>query len=493
LNDLKERVPRDGYGIIDMLDRQVIDFYSCLESNQELDKLLSEPDSNVYDEYILSTLKAFNSDKALDRESIAQDLGKFVKHAPLEPCLVLSRLDQFQQYIQNDDSNESIGSVLIDRMMQVLKTDIFKNRQSLLELELYDSSWDTNFESVKCWSQLPPRNILTLHDLPSETKHWARLSNNFEKLYHENGGNNQLDAYRLSGHVVLHASKVARRQENISLAESFIEKAVDNPYSKYAALYERAKILFAKNDFFGAINTLNTVLVNVTSMRGYDTLKSKSYLKVARYLKGCPEADAVNVANGLDKTLFPVPKENLQSYAEACVDYALVKSIEKNLTDGRPWFEYAAHNYKQGWKILDEVLRTEPTISIVIWAKSNVLDHLKQLDTSILTVDIHQLEKVKKKKAVVCLYLTFYYYKSVMNAFLKHIASSDENTLTINGNLASSITQITPSFTPNIVTGLLNVFKTLQQVVLGKFDYAAQAYFRYLSLDIHNDVSSIFH
>ncbi|KAI8877781.1 hypothetical protein K501DRAFT_229661 [Backusella circina FSU 941] len=464
LNGLKERVPRDSYGIIDMLDRQAIDYYSCLDNYEHLDQLLSEPDSNVYDKYIINTLKAFNSDTILDQESIAQELGKFVKHAPLESCLALSRLDQFHQYKQD---NEDIEAVLVDRMMHVLKTDIFKNRQSLLELQLYDSSWETNFASVKCWTQLPPRNVLTVHDLSSETKHWARLSNKFESLYHANGGDTQLDAYRASGQMLLHASKVARRQENIALAESFIEKAVENPYSKYAALYERAKILFAKNDFYGAINTINTVLVNVTSMRGYDTLKSKSYLKVARYLKGCPEADAATIANNLDKILFPVPKENLQSYAEVCVDYALVKSIEKNLTDGRPWFEYAAHNYKQGWKILDEVLRTESSVSIVIWAKSTISEYLSELDRS--TVDVQQLEK------------------SVMNAFLKHIASSDENTLSINGNLASSITQIDASFTPDIITGLIDVFKTLQQVVLSKFDYAAQAYFRYLSLDIHKD------
>ena len=60
LASLKSFVNQDEFGILDMLDRQVIHFYTCLEDYDSLQKALDN-DSTVIDGFICESLRTFNA------------------------------------------------------------------------------------------------------------------------------------------------------------------------------------------------------------------------------------------------------------------------------------------------------------------------------------------------------------------------------------------------------------------------------------------------
>lgn len=320
----------------------------------------------------------------------------------MESCLELARLDRFRNWITSDDNSTDTLSVgitaqLTERILQVLKDGIFTNISSLLELQLLQSDWDSLISSAKDWLDITSGNIPNFHNLPPETKHWARLSTYFERLSKSDGNINRKDVLQCLGFIQLHSAKVARRQGNFELAEKLINKAVHVPDTKYLALYERTKVLFTQSNYAQAMETINEVLVRTSSSPEYEELKSKAYLKVARYLKNSPANEVPTLLKKLDSRLMVMSSTTLQSSVENSIDFALDKSIENNTEDGRPWFEYATHYYKQGWRILDEVLRPDSSMPIVAWASKEIQLSLEKCDPS---TDKIYIEKV-------CLNLSF--------------------------------------------------------------------------------------
>ncbi|GAN02379.1 hypothetical protein MAM1_0021c01822 [Mucor ambiguus] len=480
LTSLKSLVNQDEFGILDMLDRQVIHFYTCLEDYGSLQKALDNG-STVIDGFICESLRAFNAGNqasAKEQEEAVKNIKAFVANAPLESCLELSRLDTFRHWLVSSSSGTTNASTddalhtgittrLTGRILQVLKDGIFSNISSLLELQLLQSDWENLVASAKDWFYLTSGNVSNFHHLPPETKHWSRLSTYFERLYTHNNAFEHAEVSQCLGFIQLHAAKVARRQGNILLAENLVNKAVHIPDTEYLALYERTKILFTQCEYAQAMKTANSVLMHVTSAPGYEELKSKTYLRVARYLKSCPDTEVEGLLYQLDASLVKMQATDLQSAVEVSIDDALEKSIENNTSDGRPWFEYATHYYKQGWRILDDVTKADVSMPAVLWAKKKIQGVLGDA-VSNASMDSKQVEK------------------SIFALLLKYSSAVGDRELSDVDELNSDLKQLVPFLESNgqaIIVGALNV---LQQMIIGKFYASAQAYFRYLSLDIHN-------
>lgn len=391
---------QDEFGILDMLDRQVIHFYTCLEDYDSLQKALDN-DSTVIDGFICESLRTFNAGNQAsleEQEMAVQNVKAFVTNAPLESCLELSRLDTFRHWLMSSSSSTDtslhtgITTRLTGRILQVLKDGVFSNISSLLELQLLQSDWENLIASAKDWLYMTSGNVSNFHHLPPETKHWARLSTYFERLYTHNNAFDNAEVSQCLGFIQLHAAKVARRQGNIILAENLINKAVHIPDTEYLALYERTKILFAQCEYAHAMKTANSVLVHVTSAPGYEDLKSKTYLNVARYLNNCPDNEVEGLLHQLDSSLIKIHATDLQSSVEVSIDDALEKSIENNPADGRPWFEYATHYYKQGWRILDDITKTDLSMPAVLWARNKIQSVLNEAEDE--SINSKQIEKV---------------------------------------------------------------------------------------------------
>jgi hypothetical protein len=391
LNSLKSAVISDDFGILRMLDRQVVHFYTCLEDYDALQNLI-DSGSTVIDDFICESLRSFNLGNVMV-ENQKQDVSStqtFVKNAPLESCLELARLDKFRNWAARS-STEDISDALTERILQVLKDGIFTNISSLLELQLLQSDWVNLTASAKDWLHITSGNIPNFHHLPPETKHWARLSTYFQSLYTQNQGHHDPHVTRCLGYIQLHSAKVARRQNNIALADALIERAALIPDTQYMAMYERAKVLFLQSNYKQAMKTVNDVLIYTSSASGYEELKSKTYLKIARYLKTSPDEEVAGLLKTLDPNLIEMKATDLQSSVEVTIDFALKKSIENNTGDGRPWFEYATHHYKQGWRILDELLKSESSVCVVSWATEKIESLIENADP---TVDKEQVQKV---------------------------------------------------------------------------------------------------
>ena len=393
LSTLKSSVIHDDFGILEMLDRQVIHFYACLEDYDALQETV-DSGSIAINGFICDSLRSFNSGNSgfeAERTALMSNMEIFVKTAPLDSCLELARLDRFRQWATLSNDSNKLPNCITERILQVLKDGIFSNISSLLELQLLQSDWSDLVASAKDWLSITAGNLPNSHNVPPETKHWARLSTHFERLYTLNESEKQIDLTQCLGFIQLHSAKVARKQGNFALVERLIEKAVLVPDTKYLALYERTKVLFAQSNYTDAMKTINQVLFHTSSTSKYQELNGKAYLKIARYLKSVPANEGEALLKSLDSDLMETATTALQSSVENAIDFALEKATENNKEDGRPWFDYATHYYKQGWRILDEVLRSDSTMTSILWAREK-MDTILSTDASI--DDKKQVEKV---------------------------------------------------------------------------------------------------
>ncbi|KAI9470908.1 MAG: hypothetical protein EXX96DRAFT_603026 [Benjaminiella poitrasii] len=477
LDMLKAAVGNDDFGIISMLDRQMIRFFTSLEDYDKLQQILNSG-ITIIDDFICESLRELNSNIVANEEKqahIATELQKYVKDAPLEYCLELTKLNKFKSWatmpktalINQDSEPESrLDTLLAERILQALKNSIFTNIPGLLELQLLQPDWQGLIESAKEWVDLNISGARHVRSLLPETKHWVRLSTYFEKLNNSQHVEEKYpDAASYLGHIQLHSAKIARKQGNISLAEDLINKAITVPDTKYLALYERTKVLFLQFDYTQAMRTANDVLSHVASTIGCEELKSKTYLRVARYLSNCPENEASGLLEQLDPNIIEMKDSGLQSSVEASINDALQKSIENNTIDGRPWFEYATHYYKQGWRILDEVSRPDSSMPAVVWAGKKIRKTVEAIEPS---VNLKQIEK------------------TIFGLLIKYSSSVGKNDIMNHEGLANELHQATPFLSSTDEYIIIETLNTLQEIVIEKFRASAQAYFRYLSLDIHN-------
>lgn len=357
-----------------MLDRQAVYFYSCLQDYESLQKVI-DTDKNVIDDFIYESLRSFNSESNEVSES---EMQSFVKSTPLESCIALSQLDKFNDWLVTSKMQTTFTNSVKERILQVLKDGIFENMSCLLELQLLETDWRNLLLSSNDWVRMNSNNLPNFHKVPPETKHWARLTTYFGKMIRDNDATSGLQNLGL---IALHSAKVARRQGNNLLAEKLTTISSEIPTTKYPALYEQTKVLFLKSDYTQAMQKANEVLTYVTSVPDFEELKSKTFLKIARYLKSCPDREVSNLLGQLDPGLVRMQETHLESSVEVSINYALEKSIENNTIDGRPWFEYATHYYKSSWRILDDMLKPNPSVQAVIWATEKMEKVLKSSDT----------------------------------------------------------------------------------------------------------------
>lgn len=389
---LKSLVAQDDYGILEMLDRQAFYFYSCLQDYESLQKAL-EADRNLLDDFICESLKTFNGESA---HGAMEQLQSYVKNAPLESCIALARSEKFNDWLTlssgRTELQASFNASVSERIFQVLKDGIFDNMSCLLELQLLQSDWKNLLLSSNDWMKLFLNHMPNFQKAQPETKHWARLTTHFDKAMRQNNANNDSVALRNYGYIALHSAKVARRQGNNLVAERLTTLSSEIPTTKYFALYEQTKVLFLKSDYTQAMQKANQVLTYVTSVSGFDDLKSKTYLKIARYLKNCPDSEVNNLLGELNPGLVSMEGTSLESSVEVSINFALEKSIENNTIDGRPWFEYSTHYYKQGWRILDDMLKETPSVQAILWASSKIEEVLANNMIS----DVLQTRKVTR-------------------------------------------------------------------------------------------------
>lgn len=69
---------------------------------------------------------------------------------------------------------------------------------------------------------------------------------------------------------------------------------------------------------------------------------------------------------------------------------------------------------------------------------------------------------------------------------LKYSSAVGEKELSDFDALNTDLKQLTPSLESNSQAVIIGTLNVLQQMIVGKFYASTQAYFRYLSLDIHN-------
>ena len=75
----------------------------------------------------------------------------------------------------------------------------------------------------------------------------------------------------------------------------------------------------------------------------------------------------------------------------------------------------------------------------------------------------------------------------IFGLLIKYSSSVGEEPLAANTSVASALHQIVPSLSVEHQKGIFEILDTLQKMVIEKFNASAEAYFRYLSLDIHNN------
>ncbi|CAO3682136.1 unnamed protein product [Rhizopus stolonifer] len=462
LSELRSMDRADENGIIDMLTRQAINFYACMEDYSSIGNILTSV-SEINDDFLYQSLRDFNSEEHIlkDQANAFQGLQNFVNIAPLETCTELNRLGDFKNWLIPDpEKNKDITLQIENRMRDSYKSGINSNITNLLELQLLNTDWDHLVAGAEDWCLLQADN--NSYSL-SDTKHWARLNAHFEHLHKLNGTTDSTSTHAMSS-VQIHTAKVARRQGNTLFAEKLIDRATQSPDSKYKALYERAKILFNQSDYTQAMENLNTIITHVASAPEHKELGSKTYRSIARYLQSCPEDQASDLLEKLESSFVRPIVTEMQSPVEVYIDHALEKSIETNTIDGRPWFEYATHHYKQAWRILEEIVQPEPTMAIVLWAKEQIQMNLVGADE---TLDKKKIEKM------------------LFELLTKYSSSIENNSCSSCQPLMNSLRQLVPFLNQENENGIVSVYDTLHKMVIDKFHASAQAYFHYLYLDIH--------
>ncbi|KAI8979953.1 hypothetical protein BDB01DRAFT_798216 [Pilobolus umbonatus] len=467
LNSLRSHLPKDNSDIIIMLNRQAIDFFSSLANYKDMETLLNYNESAV-NKFIAENLKAVNDENfPQDRVNELFKFHDIISSAPIESCLQIARLDNSQITASHTLKMDSIiTNELCSRLTGVLKDGIYKNIPTLIELQLLQADWDDLLASANDWISISYNN--PQGRLPHESKEWARLSNYFEFLKVNNVYEQSKEASKSLGNILLHCAKIARREGNMMLAEKFITKSLAINEPKYTSLYEKSKLLFAQSNYKQSMDLLSEVIVNVAAVPGFEKLESNAYLKVARYLKNCPENEIALLLRKLRDGVIQAEGTELQSVLEVSIEYVLQKSIDTNSMDGRPWYEYASHQYKQGWRILEELTKSESNMTIVSWISKRIRDNLKDLDSI--------SDKASTERAI-------------LNLFSKQFSSIGGNTISSNQTFISHLRQLAPSLNHWNELNILTSLDTLYKSVIHKFSSSAQAYFRYLSLDIHNESS----
>ncbi|KAI8975372.1 hypothetical protein BDF20DRAFT_836780 [Mycotypha africana] len=497
----------DQFGLLRMLTEKMIDFYASLEDYESLQQCLTEFKSHsaTGDDCLLEAIKQFSDTSSNSSEAYIQDqqalltkLNVFLKSSPtLKDLTQFSKLDKLKQSVFDVDPSikKNVITMLSENITTMFKVDsTFTDLlTSILELQL--SKTDGIVAKLKKnavnWMST---DISRIDHLPKvyDTKQWSRLCAAFKKicvqqLHRDIAVIDDPHATHSWGYMQLFTATIARKQGNIMLADRLIKESIDVPDTKYQSLLEQSKLLFAQSKYIDAIKGANLVLSNIRNILGYSDLEKKTLMEIAFYLKCClqQQPDVIEPMLQQLTSLASVvkndrmPSNEMVSAVDLTIDYVLEQTINEE-QEGKPWFEYATHHYKQGWRIMDDVLRKDGnTTTVVEWARKKLENILRE-----------KSENQEPNLSEVI--------NSIFSIWNKHSShSGSEENLTHLDSLTAEICKLLPSYDQTEIEDVMSTLKTVQDMVLNNFHASTDAYFRYLSLatskknDASNETTSM--
>ncbi|KAI9017989.1 hypothetical protein CLU79DRAFT_837480 [Phycomyces nitens] len=466
LQVLRKQVNNDHI-ILKMLDIKLVDFYTCLEDYESI-RYLSPSNVHIFGEKASKELEAFTYGQPQRvKNSDSLDFAVYFKVAPLGACLQLARLNQFRQWLSITEEpgwNNQISSILSQRIAYSLRENIFSDQTSLLELQLQQTSWKVLYDNAEDWRTYAKYHVPYQRHRASDTKYWARLATYFTKVVNQCPKEITEKANRCLVDVLLNAARVSRKQANITTANHWIEKCLEIDSNSKTTLYERTKILLAQSNVPEAIKTLRLICGNSSTEDVPQLLESKAYLMVAKLLKNASEENAAKLLGDYDPQSIASNALELQSPVELAIETAFEKSTAVASCCDGPWFEYATHNYKQGWRILDEISRDNSSMSVAIWAHQKLNNVLVSKDNQVSDASGHET------------------IKSLLGLLQKYSGAVGNRSLKKDPSFVRAVQQTVPFVDDNSRYEILETLDTLQNTILQKFRTSVNAYFRFLSL-----------
>ncbi|KAI7861672.1 hypothetical protein BDF14DRAFT_1991502 [Spinellus fusiger] len=469
LQSIRKHVENDDYGILDMLDEKLVEFYACLEDYDSI-KNLSGSHFCSFGDMASKELEAFIHGQPLrskSRDSL--NFTQYFQTAPLNSCLSLGELSKFRQWISRTEEpgwNAQISSILSQRIISCLQEGLFSYQSSILELQLQNMSWKSIYNDAKYWIQTISNQGSTHYHHTSDTKCWARLATCFSRLFTQYGDIHSDTEKQCLIDVQLHAAKAARKQGNFTTASYWVEKCSEIQENSAQILYEHIKILLAEANYSEAIEMLDKIVSSEYVYGGTKELESKVYLKMAKLLKNTSEKEAETMLNTLEIHSITGNNSETQSAVELAIDTALEKALEMGEDWDIAWFEYATHYYKQGWRILDEMIKENPSMPIVVWAHNKITDALiaTMSHSSSNSVDYEQSKK------------------ALLETLHKYSGAVGICPLKRDPAFIRTVQQLVPWINESTRSTVLDVLDVLQESILSKFSMSVNAYFHYLTL-----------
>lgn len=306
-----------------------------------------------------------------------EDLYSSMRTLNVTDSLQLGRLVNFQNWLSSNnehhvaDTKAKIDQLLTSRAKLSLEGPL-PAKCSILEMEL--AQHKSILQDLNNYIQQAP-HIKPAYDIQA-TKAWGLICSYL-------GRSNAVDDTISAIH--LYAARAARKQHNLDIAHKWLSSISNVGDTNYEILYENVKVLLLRHESQAnveAMGQLNKLIINLESTTNdceKQPLYSKACLAAAKLLKDESDSgrDVELLVNQIDSSLTTTPStdidnsiQRIQSPSDEIIHTMLNKSINDATTYSKPWFVYATHFYKQGWRILDDLARGDASVPIVSWAKN---------------------------------------------------------------------------------------------------------------------------
>ncbi|KAI9321568.1 hypothetical protein BX666DRAFT_2023684 [Dichotomocladium elegans] len=468
LKTLHEALGRDEYGILDMLDNQALDYYTCIEDYDAI-KYLYNANGSMFSRILSQELMVFaNTDRGdgIQPPCNISDFYASLGDLNILESLQIGRLIQFQRWISTEgtakDTQKMIDGLLGDRARLSLEGAL-PTKSSMVEMQLYRQSSSNLIRSLEHYLRSDPSKFE--YDTEA-TKTWGRIVN---YLNHHLRLTDDRKLESCIAKIQLHASKAARKEFNTDIAGQWLNNISNVDQVRYQVLYEKAKGLLLNHNEGAhgkAIDILSDLVSQLETSRDMDErLYGKACLAIAMILKEdhddySKDPQFMNKLRHLQTpTEDATSMQSSQSPIETAITAVLRKPVDRSTKYSKPWFQYATYHYKQGWKILDDLVRSDPVMPVVSWAKSRLITQLKGDNDSV------ELEK------------------QIRSFLQKHSGTMPlkDDVIFMRG---------LQQYLPRGSAPVVSILQSLYDSVIDTFRISASAYFQYLSVEEYHDQGS---
>lgn len=440
--------------------KKALDYFCNLQDYGSIDHL-RKTNKRLLDNFadeVLSTRPSCDQwDHVQPPDEVCSRLAPKLTDTPVQNALQSGRLSQLWQWLQSSGATtfDDIFDSKARMAMEIYPSD---NRDTMIQLQLASASYDDIEDYLAAWTSE------AAHAKPDgnpETKLWGQL---LSRAHHV--------PLQKTANAHIHAARVARKQNNTSIASSWLHRAAHDPDLRYDCMYEQSKLLLGKpgeHHALQAMEILNSIIVELDSQGR--RLQSKACFSAAKLLKAVSTGEHDGNVQALLAKLDPLPlgersdtktQAHLQSSVEKAIDSLLQRSIGMGVVECKPWFEYATYHYKQGWRIVDELLHEKSTMPVIQWAREQI---------SAAVNDVSGGSDIPKR---------------VLALLRKYSSSLDTSGVRGDQELINGLLESTGLKNVDEMAPILETLETLQALIVGRFKEAANAYFRYLSLE-HED------